>query len=432
MSSLLSNLASSKLITAITPISTSLNITGGTGPKFPALTGTNTFNVVLEDAAKNVEVCKVTARVGDVLTVVRGQEGTIARTYNIGDRVAIRMTAEAFNGKEDKSEKDAANGFAGLTALKINFKNVLGTFTSFFTNANTAVRTYTFQDRDGTILDDKNFISPAFSGVPTAPTAPVNTNNTQIATTNYVQLQNYLKDGLGALAPGQVLEAGRYIDFHNAANGVDFDVRLEATTTGIAGQGTLFLLGSALSTPVVNATNGTSRFGKVTSARDNISYSNGQIELRGESSSAPILGFHITGVIARTIHIESDGIFKTIDNGGVTQRIFHGSADGAAPVFACRAWAVFGPTGAIQGSGNISQVIRNSTGDYTIVFSTPMPDALYSIIATVGSGGAPATAQVVQANVFGQKTSNSFRIGVSDNNTDAVQDGNQINIAVFR
>lgn len=55
--------------------------------------------------------------------------------------------------KQNTSEKDATGGYTGLTLFKINFKNAANTFTSFFTNANTAARTYTFQDRDGTILD---------------------------------------------------------------------------------------------------------------------------------------------------------------------------------------------------------------------------------------------------------------------------------------
>lgn len=54
---------------------------------------------------------------------------------------------------EDVANKDASGGYAGLTLFKINFKNALNTFTSFLTNANTAARTYTFQDRDGTIAN---------------------------------------------------------------------------------------------------------------------------------------------------------------------------------------------------------------------------------------------------------------------------------------
>ena len=49
------------------------------------------------------------------------------------------------------SEKDASGGYAGLTLFKINFKNALNTVTSFFANAATAARTYTFPDKDITV-----------------------------------------------------------------------------------------------------------------------------------------------------------------------------------------------------------------------------------------------------------------------------------------
>lgn len=58
-------------------------------------------------------------------------------------------------------QKDTTDGIAGLTALKINFKNVANTFTSFFTNTNTAARTYTFPNKDMTVagLDDTTVAS---------------------------------------------------------------------------------------------------------------------------------------------------------------------------------------------------------------------------------------------------------------------------------
>jgi hypothetical protein len=49
------------------------------------------------------------------------------------------------------SAKDATGGYVGLTLFKINFKNAANTFTSFFTNTNTAARTYTTVDRDATL-----------------------------------------------------------------------------------------------------------------------------------------------------------------------------------------------------------------------------------------------------------------------------------------
>ena len=51
----------------------------------------------------------------------------------------------------------------------------------------------------------------------------------------------------------------------------------------------------------------------------------------------------------------------------------------------CRAWVNFNgvTTVSVRGSFNVSSVTRNSTGNYTIAFSTSMPDANYS---TVGCG----------------------------------------------
>lgn len=63
--------------------------------------------------------------------------------------------------KQETSGKDATGGYAGLTLFKINFKNVANTFTSFFTNSNTDSRTYTFQDRDGTIADNTDLATKA-------------------------------------------------------------------------------------------------------------------------------------------------------------------------------------------------------------------------------------------------------------------------------
>lgn len=67
------------------------------------------------------------------------------KTYADTKQAALGYTAE------NTANKDATGGYAGLTLFKINFKNAANTFTSFFTNSNTAARTYTFKDADGTI-----------------------------------------------------------------------------------------------------------------------------------------------------------------------------------------------------------------------------------------------------------------------------------------
>jgi len=61
------------------------------------------------------------------------------------------------------------------------------------------------------------------------------------------------------------------------------------------------------------------------------------------------------------------------------------TASGSAPSYSARAWVNFNGIGtvAIRGSGNVSSITDNGTGDYTVNFTTAMPDTNY---CGVGSG----------------------------------------------
>lgn len=56
------------------------------------------------------------------------------------------------------------------------------------------------------------------------------------------------------------------------------------------------------------------------------------------------------------------------------------NAGGTEEYYKCRAWVNFNGTGvvAIRAAGNVSSITDNGVGDYTINFTTPMPDANYS------------------------------------------------------
>ena len=141
----------------------------------------------------NIEIMKVTAVDNSTvnecrITVLRAQEGTTAKAYVSGDYVALRLTAggtgvfaqtadltkasvglsnvgntsdadkpvstaqqTALNLKQDTSEKDQSNGYAGLTLFRLNLRNALNTVTSWFTTAATVARTWTLPDKDGTV-----------------------------------------------------------------------------------------------------------------------------------------------------------------------------------------------------------------------------------------------------------------------------------------
>lgn len=63
---------------------------------------------------------------------------------------------------------------------------------------------------------------------------------------------------------------------------------------------------------------------------------------------------------------------------------FNSGYGSAAVAYGCRAWVNFNGTGtvAIRASGNVSSITDNGTGDYTVNFTTAMPDANFSAVAT--------------------------------------------------
>jgi hypothetical protein len=65
------------------------------------------------------------------------------------------------------------------------------------------------------------------------------------------------------------------------------------------------------------------------------------------------------------------------------------TVSGTAPIYPCRAWVNFNGTStvAIRGSGNVSSITDNGTGDYTANFTTAMPDANYAVTASTGAIG---------------------------------------------
>jgi hypothetical protein len=91
------------------------------------------------------------------------------------------------------------------------------------------------------------------------------------------------------------------------------------------------------------------------------------------------------GASGNNIVLNSDGTFNL------------GSAkfetpSGSAPIYSCRAWVNFNGTGsvAIRASGNVSSITDNGTGDYTVNFTTAMPDANYAVVTGASSNSDPA------------------------------------------
>ena len=94
MVALYTNNASTVLASAINTSATSITVTTGQGTLFPNPTSPNYFLITLQaSGGGSAEIVKCTARSGDVLTIVRAQEGTTAASWSIGTVVELRVTA---------------------------------------------------------------------------------------------------------------------------------------------------------------------------------------------------------------------------------------------------------------------------------------------------------------------------------------------------
>ena len=108
------------------------------------------------------------------------------------------------------------------------------------------------------------------------------------------------------------------------------------------------------------------------------------------------------------------------------------NASGSAPIYACRAWVNFNGTGtvAIRASGNVSSITDNGTGDYTVNFTTAMPNADYNAVFGVRSEA--ATSRVVAEqhdNVT--RTTTALRI-YTLNGSFSPTDSPVVSVSIFR
>jgi len=94
----------------------------------------------------------------------------------------------------------------------------------------------------------------------------------------------------------------------------------------------------------------------------------------------------------------------------------------------CRAWVNFKGTVTVgvNASFNVSSVTRNSTGNYTITFTTAMPDANY---ASLGNDNSAANnTNVMTASHATGTCGVTCQVGT----TAAYQDNTAIGVAIFR
>ena len=111
------------------------------------------------------------------------------------------------------------------------------------------------------------------------------------------------------------------------------------------------------------------------------------------------------------------------------------TASGAAPSYSARAWVNFNGLGvvAIRASGNVSSITDNGVGDYTVNFTTALPDVNYSVAGSVAFSvaGFMGMLGIETRTATKLKSSSQVRITVRhDGNT--VFDQEETSVGIFR
>ena len=116
-------------------------------------------------------------------------------------------------------------------------------------------------------------------------------------------------------------------------------------------------------------------------------------------------------------------------------------ATGLAPVYGCRAWVNFDATkdttGAvstantnrlIRASGNVTSVLRNSVGNFTINFTTAMLDGNYSVVVSSIFGTGSSFGFCIEST----PAAGSVVIGTRNTSNAAGYDPATVCVSIFR
>jgi hypothetical protein len=154
------------------------------------------------------------------------------------------------------------------------------------------------------------------------------------------------------------------------------------------------------------------------------------VVISGDTSGAITLSAPaVSGTTTLTLPATTGSVIGSNSSGDIQFNSGYGSVTTA---YGCRAWVNFNGTGtvAIRASGNVTSITDNGTGDYTVNFTTAMPDAKYATSATCidYSFGSVICIQSVSANY----TTSAVRVLTIQKGASAFFDPEIACVSIFR
>ena len=143
-------------------------------------------------------------------------------------------------------------------------------------------------------------------------------------------------------------------------------------------------------------------------------------------------------VVADTLQADSTSTLVLKNGVANTPPTIQDSAGTQIGTF-CRAWVNFNGTTVtnpasmtgVRASFNVSSILDNGTGDYTINFATAMPDADYSFYGFCGTNNT-TTPVIAFQNTNTAKTASLFRLYVARSTGGGALDVADVSCAIFR
>jgi hypothetical protein len=148
-------------------------------------------------------------------------------------------------------------------------------------------------------------------------------------------------------------------------------------------------------------------------------------------ANAPANGIYLPTTNAVAIATNSTNAVYIDANQNLQFNSGYGSVSTA---YGCRAWVSFDGTTSSpstrRGSGNVSSVTKNGTGDYTINFASALTDINYAAVATVGdSSNTTLNNRSATANPV---SSSAVRVETFVCTVNNLIDNSAISVLVFR
>ena len=122
---------------------------------------------------------------------------------------------------------------------------------------------------------------------------------------------------------------------------------------------------------------------------------------------------YVVAQISDDVGVANSSLVKTAVN-----------ASGSAPIYGCRAHAMFNGVAGVSiiGSANIASITRTGVGIYDVLFTTAMPNGNYTVVTTGGG----TTSSVLSSGLISwshSRVAAGFTMCIADNNTDTNADG---------